>query len=397
MTVGRVLAAGAALVVVAAAAACGASGSDGSKPAAVESAAPSGGHTPSHATPPKIPLRAGERFQFLSMAKPYTPQPPSGSTDEYRCFLVDPYFTARSYVVGSEFLPENPDIVHHAILFRVEPGDVEAAKKFDAQTPGDGWTCFGDDGIRRDGSGIGSSGWIGSWAPGATERLIDAKVGFEMAAGSHIIMQVHYNLLATAGKAPGADRSGVRLRVMDGSAGLTPLQVSLLPAPVELPCPPDESGDLCDRARSVADLSARFGVQAEAAANGLNMLCSGGTPKPGTTQRCEHRVRRDAVIHGVGGHMHLLGRSIKVELNPDTPRAQVLLDVPVYNFDDQGARPTPAPATAKAGDRYRVTCTHDAGLRRQLPQLQTLKPRYVVWGEGTSDEMCLGVVVWSSP
>ena len=44
-----------------------------------------------------------------------------------------------------------------------------------------------------------------------------------------------------------------------------------------------------------------------------------------------------------------------------------------------------------------MTCTHDAGLRRQLPQLQTLKPRYVVWGEGTSDEMCLGVVIWTVP
>ena len=28
--------------------------------------------------------------------------------------------------------------------------------------------------------------------------------------------------------------------------------------------------------------------------------------------------------------------------------------------------------------------------------LSSLKPRYVVWGEGTSDEMCLGVVVWSA-
>jgi hypothetical protein len=40
----------------------------------------------------------------------------------------------------------------------------------------------------------------------------------------------------------------------------------------------------------------------------------------------------------------------------------------------------------------RVTCTHDANLRRQLPQLESLPPRYVVWGEGTSDEMCLGLL-----
>ena len=38
------------------------------------------------------------------------------------------------------------------------------------------------------------------------------------------------------------------------------------------------------------------------------------------------------------GHMHLLGKSIKVEVNPGTPKAQTVLDVPAYNFDDQGAR-----------------------------------------------------------
>jgi hypothetical protein len=41
----------------------------------------------------------------------------------------------------------------------------------------------------------------------------------------------------------------------------------------------------------------------------------------------------------------------------------------------------------------RVTCTHDAGLRKLVPQLQPLPPRYVVWGDGTSDEMCLGLII----
>ena len=36
----------------------------------------------------------------------------------------------------------------------------------------------------------------------------------------------------------------------------------------------------------------------------------------------------------------------------------------------------------------RPACTHDAGLRKLLPQLRKLPPRYVVWGDGTSDEMC---------
>ena len=70
--------------------------------------------------------------------------------------------------------------------------------------------------------------------------------------------------------------------------------------------------------------------------------------------------------------MHLLGRSIKVELNPGTARAQTLLDVPAYDFDNQGARALPTPVAVKPGDTYRVTCTHDAALRSQLPALQGL-------------------------
>ena len=88
--------------------------------------------------------------------------------------------------------------------------------------------------------------------------------------------------------------------------------------------------------------------------------------------------------------MHLLGRSIKIELNPGTARAVTVLDVPQYNFDDQAVRPLATPITVKSGDAIRVTCTHDAGLRR-LPQ--PLPPRYVVWGDGTSDEMCVGLLI----
>ncbi len=95
--------------------------------------------------------------------------------------------------------------------------------------------------------------------------------------------------------------------------------------------------------------------------------------------------------------MHLLGSSIRVELNPGTARARTLLDVRTYNFHDQRALPLPRPVTVRPGDTYRVTCTHDAGRRRHLAELRGVPARYVVWGDGTTDEMCLGVVVASRP
>jgi hypothetical protein len=341
-------------------------------------------------------LRDGERFVQLMMPRPYTPQPPNGGTDEYRCFLVDPKLTERVFVTGSQFLPQNADVVHHAIFFRVQPADVAQAHQLDEGSPGDGWTCFGGTGI---GSGAfrqlqSGAAWIAAWAPGGKENVLRNRTGYEMPPGSQLVMQIHYNLLATNGKPGGTDQSGIRLRVT--SDKLDPLQTTLLPAPVELPCAAGEKGQLCDREQAILDVWRRFGQQAGSAVAGLSLLCNRGKdPAAGPTQHCDLPVRQAGMVYAVAGHMHLLGRSIKVELNPGTPRAQTLLDVPVYDFDNQGARPLPSPVRVQKGDTYRVTCTHDATLRRQLPELRQLPPRYVVWGEGTSDEMCLGIVIWS--
>jgi hypothetical protein len=346
---------------------------------------------------PVTPLRQGETFQTLMMDRAYTPDPPTqDGTDDYRCFLVDPRLTKATFLTGSQFLPNNADIVHHAIFFKLEAKDVAQAKALDAAAPGDGYTCFSGTGIGGRAQ-LNGAPWIAAWAPGGTESLAAKGTGTLLEPGSQIIMQVHYNLLATEGKATGADRSGIRLRLAPRGAKLEPLHTTLLTAPIELPCPAGESGKLCDRDMAVFDAMRRFGDDAGFTVAGLNLLCNQGkAPKPGNTQACDRPAHTTMVVQAVAGHMHLLGRSIKVELDPGTSKAKTLLDIGVYNFDDQGARALKKPITVHSGDTLRVTCTHDATLRARTPALRTLQPRYVVWGEGTSDEMCLGVVIWSA-
>ncbi|MEV6494796.1 monooxygenase, partial [Actinoplanes sp. NPDC051633] len=278
---------------------------------------------------------------------------------------------------GNQFLPQNAAIVHHAIFFRVGPDEVAEARRTDAADDGEGWTCFGNAGISDD------AAWVAHWAPGVGENDLPAGTGYPMPAGSQMVMQVHYNLLG--GK--GADRSGIRLR-LTGRTDLTPLDTMTIPAPVELPCATGEKGRLCDRAAAIEDVGKRFGPQAEQTVEGLTRRCGG---QAGTTQHCDYTVDRAGTVHAVGGHMHMLGRSITVDLNGK----RRLLDVPDYDFDEQAVLPLAKPVAVKPGDTLRVTCTHDASLRAKLPQLRELPPRYVVWGEGTSDEMCLGLVVWS--
>jgi len=79
-------------------------------------------------------------------------------------------------------------------------------------------------------------------------------------------------------------------------------------------------------------------------------------------------------------------------LNPGKATEKVLLNVQSYNFDDQSATVLKSPIKVSAGDIIRVQCTFDPTLRQKIPHLKQLEPRYVTWGEGSSDEMCLGVI-----
>jgi hypothetical protein len=328
----------------------------------------------------------------------YAPHAPAGGQDEYRCFLLDPKLRAAAFVTGAEVLPGRHGNVHHAILFRVGPDQVAAAERADARDPGTGWTCFGGTGLPGRGgadavSTLDSAPWLAAWAPGGGESVFGAGTGVRLAAGSRIVLQVHYNLRAGAA----ADDSGVRLRLAAPTAPLKPLETMLLVAPVELPCTAQERGRLCLRGNAVLDLMSRFGAQAGTTVAGLQLLCGGDVlaPRAGPTQHCDRRVSEPLVVRAVAGHMHLLGRSIKVELNPGTAGERTLLDRRVWDFDNQRATPLPQPTPVRRGDVLRVTCTHDAGLRRLVPELQREQPRYVTWGEGTSDEMCLGIVVYT--
>jgi hypothetical protein len=103
---------------------------------------------------------------------------------------------------------------------------------------------------------------------------------------------------------------------------------------------------------------------------------------------CDRRVTRPLRIYGVAGHMHTRGFDIKVQLN-----GQTLLHIPRWNFHWQDAYYLEHPVDAKVGDTIRVSCKFDnSKVRQPLVNGNLLKPRYVLWGEGTTDEMCLGLL-----
>ena len=284
-------------------------------------------------------------------------------------------------------VPGNPDVVHHVILFRVTPDQVDDAERLDAESDDLGWTCFGGSGLPGDFANVDDASWLGAWAPGGTETMTSPGYGVDLPRGSRIVMQVHYNLLA--GQSP--DMSSTQIRVTPKSDDVTPLHTFLLPAPVELPCRPEHAdGPLCDRAAAVADLKERVGDGPGSTADILHLLCR-STTAPTETSSCTRTIERPMTILGVAGHMHLLGRQLKIEVNPDTSEERTVLDIKVWDFDNQGSVPID-PVELEPGETVKVTCKHVQWLRDLLPAFEGQEEKYVVWGEGTTDEMCLGML-----
>lgn len=337
----------------------------------------------------QIPLREGERRMTVTMADEYTPSAPTGQgTDDYRCFLLDPELDKDVWLTGSQVLPGNPQVVHHVILFRVDPEQVAEAQAMDAETEDPGWTCFGGTGLKGEFANVDDANWLAAWAPGGDETKTRDGYGTPLRAGSQIVMQVHYNLLQ--GAAP--DVSSTQLRWMKGTEDLIPLHTYQMPAPVELPCRPDhDDSPLCHRNAAEADVRARFGSD-QNTHNLLHFLCN-STPEATSTTSCVRNINRGMTVLSVAGHMHLLGRKISIETNPGTPQAKTLLDVKVWDFDNQGSIPLKEPLHLDAGDTVKVECTHVQWLRDVLPSFaEHREDRYVLWAEGSTDEMCLGTM-----
>jgi hypothetical protein len=363
---------------------------DAGDPPAAETSPEKPGHA-GHpdAEPGKLlPLRKGEDRLTLTMPAAYTPSAPTGKgTDDYRCFMLDPKLARDSFLTGTNVLPGNPDVVHHVILFRVPPDQIDEAERLDNADQDEGWTCFGGSGVAGEVDQLNDAPWLGAWAPGGSETMTPDGYGVDLPRGSRIIMQVHYNLLADVGP----DMSSTQIRVMQKRPDITPLHTFLMPAPVELPCRPGhDASPLCDRDAALADARERFGMVGGALAEGLHYLC-GTEPRPSQTSSCTRTLSRPMTVLAAAGHMHLLGRQIRLEVNPDTPDARTVLDIKVWDFDDQGSRPI-RPVHLDAGDTVRVTCRHVQWLRDKLPAFEGQEEKYVVWGEGTTDEMCLGLL-----
>jgi len=339
-----------------------------------------------------IPAQKLKKYS-VSMTKAHLPVAPNNGTDDYRCFLLDPKVSQDSIIRTIQFIPQKKDYVHHAIIFRVTDADLPQAIIQDKG--GTGWPCFGGTGLGGMLSTFVSSPWLSSWAPGRGKDISPVGYGTPFKKGERFVLQVHYNLLAAQDGKLETDQSKIVMETIPAKgAKVKQLHLELFPAPVELACPVGVTGPLCDRRQSLIDLSARTSTTSAFEAAGINALCGQDPFKPTSSlkSRCDKIMNSNFNVIAAAPHMHLLGRSLKLTLNPGSATEKILLVVTNYNFDDQSSTVLKQPVAVKAGDTIRVECTFDPTLRQKIPQLKNLAPRYITWGEGSSDEMCLGVI-----
>jgi polyisoprenoid-binding protein YceI/mono/diheme cytochrome c family protein len=287
----------------------------------------------------------------LELPEPYQGGP--ATKDDYRCFILDPGLTAPTFLTGSVFEPDQLQIVHHALVYQRPARAMADARTRDAADPGGGWSCA--TGMGGDST---SGALVGGWVPG--QRPQDFGAG---------------------------DRSRMVLELSDDPT-LIPLHTSQLIGPVEIPCPGGITGGLCDRPAALADVAQRFGPGAAVVSDALNRICrtkpeelAATSDGVTATTTCDYRIREDGDIVDVLGHMHELGSSYRMTLNPDAPDPKVLLDIPTWDFDWQLNYQPVERVTVKRGDTIRVSCSWDRNLRFD-PQ-----PRYIVFAEGTKDEI----------
>jgi hypothetical protein len=349
-------------------------------------------------SPPRVQERAPGTTITLSASKAYMPKPALGGLDDYHCSLLEPHLSHDVFVTSAVVQPQQAAIVHHVILYEAAGANAAEARRLNRASGGQGWTCFGGPGLdetRGTGAGSGSRDslgapeWISAWAPGHTQNDLPAGTGVLLHAGAAVVMQVHYNLIHP----PRPDRSRVVLRILPAAgAKLTPLHTLLMPAPVELACPRNVHSRLCTRTAALANEAKQYGQDAAYIPLALNFLC-GRQPVPSVTTSCERHLDHPIRIYGVAGHMHLRGVDIRLELDPGTSHARTLLHIPHWNFHWQDAYYLAHPIDANPGDTIRVTCRFDNSAKRQpIIDGKRLAPRYVLWGEGTTDEMCLGLL-----
>lgn len=276
----------------------------------------------------------GEPDLILEMETPYAPDPTGG--DDYRCFSLPTGLTEGAKIKALDIQPGNRRIVHHIILFPDPEG--HSAALGGGEDPDPGYTCFG-------GPGFDSTGFLGGWVPGGRPQVLPDGTAVSIAAGSRLVMQVHYSPAGTLQQ----DQTRVGLYFTEEPATR---EMTFLP--------------LVNMDFTIPAGAKDYGVTAEF-----------------TVPPFIPRAR----IYSLLPHMHLLGREIKLDVTYVDGSAETLIRIDDWDFHWQDMYWLEEPRLVRPGTRLKLTCVYDNSADN--PRNPNSPPQDVGWGERTVDEMAL--------
>jgi mono/diheme cytochrome c family protein len=288
--------------------------------------------------PPQPQFASGWRLAEpdleLTAPAPFTVA--AGGEDVFQHYIIPLDLTEDKTVVGFEFRPGNPAVVHHAILFLDTSG---MGRVKDAETPEVGYTTFGS-------IGIPTAGIIGVWTPGMTPRFYPLGAGMPIRAGTDLVLQLHMH---PSGKEE-SDQSSVALYFAD-----KPVERQMSRSPFVV------GSILIDIPPGSADHTIRSSVT----------------------------LPTDVTLISLLPHMHLIGKEMKLTATlPDGSR-QSLIWIKDWNFYWQDNYVYHEPVRLPSGTKLDVECRYDN--TADNPLNPSNPPRRVFFGNGSADEMCFGI------
>ena len=348
----------------------------------VDGGAPEGSPADLEAGSPPMPVDLANATDKLTPKVPYSL---GGTADQFRCFVLDPKLTQTMYLNGSHVVPGNATTVHHVLMFAV-PGGVSAiTQQLDASGSYD---CFG-------GAGITQTDLVAAWAPGGLPSEFPADVGIPLAAGTALVMQIHYHPHGGASAAPDATTFKMRLSATKPKFFIAPKLIG------------NESKAVANGTGLLPDPDDRGGVEFRIPANAKSHTETMQFTLPQSLAAVSPR------IYGLGAHMHLVGVKEQVTLTRAAPDAQdpadeCLLSVPAWDFNWQRrydyATDLASLPQMRGGDTMTIACEYNntmdnAALATSILAQGMSKPGDVGLGESTLQEMCLSNVnfVYAAP
>jgi len=307
----------------------------------------------------------------------------SGTKDQFICYVLDPQATGTtfSWLTGLQVNPDVDEVVHHAVITEVFPGDKLDAlvmqrgvgKPFDCGT------------IATPGDFV-----VHVWTPGNQPMQTDPEIAVPVAPGAMLVMQIHYH---PAGLTHPPDRTGLDLRFSSqwprrmyavSAVGNAPAAPILLPGPGDLDAP-------------------RFLIPSNAADHTEHMRFTVPQPPGGGAT--------DVRLFSVNPHMHLIGTHISATIERPAargtdPKTECLANGG-WNFDWQRTYQYAAPLdklpSVLPGDTIDIKCRWNNTLANPFVQRMLndsnlpLQPIDVALGEQTTNEMCVEIFGLSIP